>query len=228
MNTNPNTEMIIRICRQNGIALMGVADIKDERNHFGQLTANTIEHLTAAIVLAVHVSATVLNTLIDGPNLIYFHHYRQLNFQLDRAALALAQEIEETGYRALPIAASQVVDWARQEGHVSHKELARLAGMGWRGRNNLLVTPKYGAQVRLVSILTNLPLFADKPLEESCGSCHACLAVCPAKAIKEKAAEFDHTACYNKLREFSKSRGIGQNICGLCVRACPGDRRSAS
>jgi epoxyqueuosine reductase QueG len=46
------------------------------------------------------------------------------------------------------------------------------------------------------------------------------MAVCPAEAIKEEAAAFDYLACYQKLKEFSKQKGIGQQICGLCVKAC--------
>jgi epoxyqueuosine reductase QueG len=196
--------------------------VKEERKSFYQLPDALLEKLPLAIVIGKRVSSTVLDTLKDGPNLIYYHHYRQLNFLLDRAAQSVAYEIERWGYYALPIAASQVVDWKRQVAHVSHKRLACLAGLGWRGRNNLLVTGQWGARVRLASVLTNFPLQPGEPAKRDCGSCTRCLSICPAEAIKEDPANFDHLACYRQLQEFSKARGIGQHICGLCVKACYG------
>jgi epoxyqueuosine reductase QueG len=207
------------IRRENLLDLLGVAD-----TGWGslELTSAISEKFSKAIVVGVRVSPSVLGTLVDGPNLLYYHHYRQLNYQLDRAALRIAQEIERMGYGALPVAASQVVDWATMRGHVSHKDMARMAGLGWRGRNNLLVTGLWGAQVRLATVLTDLPLEPGSAQSSDCGGCQRCLPACPAGAIKLEPHGFDHDACYRQLKEFSKSRRIGQYICGLCVKACGG------
>lgn len=226
--TDAYLSLILEAAQGQGIDLVGVADIAEERRRFHQLPTEVVERLPRAVSLAVRVSQGVLATLVDGPNHLYYHHYRQLNFLLDRAALAVARAIEAAGFTALAVAASQVIDWEKQLGHVSHKDIARLAGLGWRGRNNLLVTPQYGAQVRLVSILTDLPLVPDRPVPQDCGTCRRCLFVCPAGAIKEEVAAFDHLACFAKLKEFSKVRGIGQHICGLCVRACSGPKQGQS
>ena len=207
---------------QHGVDLVGVAPLGEEAGPFHLLPEEVIRRFTSAVCLAARVFPTVLETVTQGPSLIYYHHYRQLNYLLDRAALAVARWIEARGFRALPVAASQVVDWERQLGHVSHKRLAYLAGLGWRGRNNLLVTPKYGAQVRLVSILTDLPLNPGRPLQRDCSSCRRCLEACPAGAIRDNPGDFDLSACLAKLKEFTRTRGIGQYVCGVCVRACPG------
>jgi len=217
-----NRNLLEELRRETSLDLLGAADIRQERSTFQGFPTGFLEAFPTAIVIAVHVSAAVLNTLEDGPNLIYYHHYRQLNFQLDRAAGRIAQEIERKGYSTLPIPASQITDWEKMAGHVSHKELARLAGLGWRGRNNLLVVPKWGAQVRLASILTDFPLQPAHPMQTDCGSCQRCLAICPASAIKMQATAFNHSACYHQLREFSRTRHIGQYVCGLCVKVCPG------
>jgi len=97
-----------------------------------------------------------------------------------------------------------------------------MAGLGWIGRNNLLVNAKIGARFRLVTILTDIPVEVDESLEADCGVCKKCLSVCPAQAIKEKREDFDHHACFEKLKEFHKLPNIGQYICGICVRACTG------
>jgi len=214
--------LLWEIASQNKIELLGIADIREERKNFVALPERLLLKLPLAIVIGKRVSPTILSTLENGPNLIYYHHYRQLNLWLDQVAEKIAFRIEKEGYYALPIAASQIVNWEKQRGHVSHKKLAELAGLGFRGRNNLFITERWGAQVRLVSILTDFPLKSANPLEKDCGLCKRCLDICPAKAIKEEITNFDYISCYNKLREFSKSWGIGQNICGLCVKACSG------
>jgi len=171
-------------------------------------------------------AAFLLSSYIqDRPTRLYFHHYRQLNFFLDRAAFLLSSYIQESGFQALPIPASQIIDWDRQKAHLSHKKVGYLAGLGFIGRSNLLVNPELGARFRLVTVLTDMPLEADKPLEGDCGTCMKCLEPCPAQAIAEKKEEFDHRACFEKLKEFKKSGIVGQHICGVCVKACPGFKR---
>jgi epoxyqueuosine reductase QueG len=124
----------------------------------------------------------------------------------------------------MPIPASQIVDWKTQRGHLSHKHVARAAGLGWIGRNNLLVNEKYGSRIRLVTILTNLPLISDTPSLKDCGTCRRCLSVCPAGAIAEQQEDFDHLRCYEQLKAFTKTLHFSHHICGVCVKACRGRR----
>jgi epoxyqueuosine reductase QueG len=217
-----NRALLEGLRRENGLDLLGVADLRGETGVLAGLPGGARASLPLAIVIALRVSRGVLDTLEDGPNLLYFHHYRQLNAYLDRAATTIAAQIERHGGSALPIAASQIVDWERMAGQVSHRALGRLAGLGWHGRNNLLVTPGLGAQVRLATVLTDFPLAADHPIEGGCGPCRRCAAACPAGAIGDSAAGFDLSACYRKLDEFRRSRRVPQHICGMCVAACPG------
>jgi epoxyqueuosine reductase len=217
-----NRNLLEQLRRECSLDLLGVADMRGEGEMLAGFPESVRDSSPVAVVVGLRVSRAVLSTLEDGPNLLYFHHYRQINAQLDRAATTISAEIERQGCSALPIPASQVVDWKKMAGQVSHKAVARLAGRGWRGRNNLLVTPQLGAQVRLATILTDFPLAPDHLLEADCGSCRRCVAVCPAKAIGETPAAFDLPACYDKLNEFRKTRHVQQHICGVCVKACPG------
>jgi epoxyqueuosine reductase len=209
--------------REGGMALFGVADVTSIQEDFRIEPQEGVAELSRGISMAVRLSDAVLESLVDRPNLLYKHHYREANELLDAVAFRVASLIQEWGHRALAIAASQTVDWRSQEGHLSHKRVAALAGLGWLGRNNLLVTPRYGARVRLVTVLTDLPLKVDRPIEgESCGECRACIPACPAEAIHERQEEFDHHACYEKLRYFAKKENVGYCICGLCQKACKG------
>ena len=204
-----------------GFDLFGVADVTRLRADFA-LSPETAKKFNRAVSLGKRLSDAVVDDIPDHPTPLYFHHYRQINFFLDRGALLLAGLIQNMGYAALPIAASQIVDWENQKAHLSHKHVAAKAGLGWIGRNNLLVNADLGARFRLVTVLTDLPLEADKAVRDACGACRGCLAACPAGAIKETPAEFDHRACYEKLREFQRLRLASQFICGVCVKACRG------
>lgn len=207
---------------ERGISLFGVADIRPFKEDFLHLSKQSIDSFDSGISLAVRLSDAVLEEIEDRPTQLYFHHYRQANFFLDRVAFSLVHFIQGMGCGALPIPASQIVDWEHQKGHLSHKKVAQEAGLGWTGRNNLLVNPTYGARIRLVTVLTDLPLKHDHPIEGGCLKCEECLAVCPAGAIKERQEDFEHLECFEQLRLFRKRDHIGQYICGVCVKACKG------
>jgi epoxyqueuosine reductase len=216
-----NCETLKKLALDQGLSLFGVADITGIREEFS-FKSSISARFDRAISLGKRLLNSVLLEIEDRPTPLYFHHYRQLNFFLDRAAFLVSFFIQDRGFLALPIPASQIIDWERQKAHLSHKEIGRLAGLGWMGRNNLLVNPEFGSRFRLVTVLTDMPLEADKPLTDDCGECLACLDPCPADAIRELREDYDHQACFEKLKEFRKAGIVGQHICGVCVRACAG------
>jgi epoxyqueuosine reductase len=202
-----------------GVDLFGVADIKGIKNDF-LLSEDTLAKIKSAVSLGLNLSCGILEDLKEEPTRLYFHHYRVVNASLDQIALQVSRYIQKKGYLAIPIPASLIVDWQNQKAHLSHKKIGYLAGLGWIGRNNLLVNKKLGSQFRLATILTDMPLKVDRPLKKSCGECRVCVKICPSAAIKDNAAEFNHQACFEKLKEFQKKRLVDQYICGLCVKAC--------
>ncbi len=204
-----------------GVSLFGVADISQVRGEFA-LPEKLRNRFGQAISMGKRLSGDVLDDIQDSPTHLYLHHYRQINLFLDRAALLVSSRIQDLGFHALPIPASQLIDWQKHRGHLSHKKIGRLAGLGWIGRNNLLVNPDIGARFRLVTVLTDMPLEPSKPMAADCGLCRKCLSVCPAGAIKERSEDFDHLGCYEKLEEFRRRGLVGQHVCGICVKACSG------
>lgn len=178
------------------------------------------EKLARVVVIGYPLSKSVLKTIKDRPTLIYKHHYKTINWILDQTAYHCAKYIEDMDKKAIPIPASQLVNWETHKGHISHRALAQEAGLGYIGRSGLLIHPEFGAQVRYVSILTDLDFEPDKKINDDCGTCQKCIAACPAQAITAKGV--DIKSCYEKLCEFSRIRGIGQHICGVCVKVCDG------
>lgn len=212
---DPIKNKIISFLKSYNVKIIGFAKVPDD------IRMIEIEKgLPNAIVIGYHLSKTVLETIKDRPSLIYKHHYKTQNWILDQTAYHLVHFIEDMGNQALAIPASQTIDHEQRTGHLSHKILAEAAGLGYIGRSGLLIHPLYGAQVRYVSVLTDLIFAPDSKFEGSCQSCKKCINACPAEAIDEKGVDLDR--CISKLREFSRIRGIGQFICGVCVRVCDG------
>jgi len=224
--TNPreNTEKVSALCRHWGSSLFGVADLRSFKKEEILLPSSIIDPFPYAISVGFRLSDAVLEEVQNQPTPLYFHHYQRANILLDTIGLIVTTAIQDLGYQALPIAASQIVDWKTQRAHLSHKHVARAAGLGWIGRNNLLVNEQFGSRIRLVTILTEIPLIVSPASMRDCGSCLDCLSVCPAGAIKERQEDFDHLRCYEQLRTFVKTLHFSHNICGVCVKACRGNQ----
>ena len=214
-----NYEVLKNFAYERGVRVFGVAPFSKIKFEIkGEIQGN----FTACISIGVPLSKAVLDTIFDRPTLVYKHHYKTVNWILDQIAYHMSEFIQETGYNALPIAASQTVDWQNQYGHISHKLVGYYAGCGFIGRSGLLINPQYGPRVRYATILTDLPLKFDEPIIGDCGDCMECVRACPANAISKSG--YDKMKCLAKLKEFAKIPGIGVYICGVCIKVCPRGR----
>ncbi|MCE1248968.1 MAG: hypothetical protein LWY06_20210 [Firmicutes bacterium] len=203
-----------------GASLFGVADISDKKEHiYIDYPPGILDNLNYAVSLGFHLSGKVLETVVDRPNKIYYRHYKMANIYLDQLAIRVGEYIQRNGYDYMPIPTSQVLDWNGLAAHASHRAIAYHAGLGWRGRSSLLVNPEYGARVRYVSLLTDMPLKTDKPADRDCGHCRACVDMCPAGAIHDD--HYDVDACHEMLKHFGKTLHVSL-ICGVCVKVCRG------
>jgi epoxyqueuosine reductase QueG len=202
-----------------GADLFGACNIKSIEKYLHDSIREDAGLMKYAVSIGLRLSSAVVEGIKNEPTLIYKHHYSAVNRCLDQIALKISGQIQKLGCRAMPIPASQIVDWDLQLGHLSHRVAAYESGLGWIGRSTLLVNPDFGSRVRYVTILTDMPFKTDKPIELNCADCRACIELCPAQAITETG--YDKEKCLAKLKEFAKNQGIGQFICGVCVKACP-------
>ena len=132
--------------------------------------------------------------------------------------------------RAGPVRSRIFVDSAP----VMEKAWARRCGVGWIGRNSLVVTPQAGSLVVLGGFVTTLELEPDVPAADACGDCDACVRACPTGAIRSDRT-LDAALCLSYLTtqlgraddEDLARRIAGRSIfgCDLCQEACPHNRR---
>lgn len=184
--------------------------------------------LTFAVSFAVKLSEAVFKTIIDAPSFAYFQHYRSANALLDKIAFCLSGKLEEHGFLALPVAASQSLGKNNPyNGLVSHKTCAVLSGLGFVGKSGLFLSEKYGSKVRLATVLTDMPLSNEHPIiENGCGNCEICKKACPAGAIFGELPKtngernFDAEKCSKYMKERFQDIGRG-SVCGICIRVCP-------
>ena len=100
-----------------GAALFGVAHVKSIKKEF-HFSAETLKGLDYAISIGLRLSDTILEGIKEEPTKVYYHHYRTVNTVLDGIALRVSNFIQSRGYKALPVPASQIIDWERQRGHL--------------------------------------------------------------------------------------------------------------
>ena len=184
--------------------------------------------LRYAVSLGVKLSDAVLQTIESAPSFVYFQHYRTANALLDHIAFRISRFLEEQGYLALPVAASQSLGKDNPyRGVLPHKTAAVLSGLGFVGKSGLFLSTEYGSKVRLATILTNAPLQNELPvIENGCGDCQICQKACPAGAIygekptTDGERNFDAEKCSKYMKEHFQDIGRG-SVCGVCIKVCP-------
>jgi len=117
----------------------------------------------------------------------------------------------------------------------NHKMAATSCGIGWVGKNGLLISPDFGPRLSLVTVLTDAPLEPDAPMEHSlCGDCVLCVQYCPSKAITglewSRSSPFVELVRLSVCRSHKKTKRLteGKPNCGLCINICPYGRKDES
>lgn len=219
------------LARGLGVDLFGVADLTAARDFVRAQGGEPIGRFSRAVSMGMRLLDAVVDELFrhEEPSVIYTYQglYNSVNASLDRAALLIAKRIQDAGFRAYPIPASQTVNPRKLEGALSHKLAANLAGLGWIGKSCLLVTPDHGPRVRLATVLTDAPMVPGAPLPNGCGDCRECVDACPVRAFT--GAPFDPSEPRDvRFRAYlcsdyseRRARRLGEGLCGLCVYICP-------
>jgi epoxyqueuosine reductase len=172
-------------------------------------------------------AADSLSVLADGSKAFVARYalgrdyHKVMRGRLRRLARKIADEVGDYGYRVFT-----------DSGPVMEVELARKAGLGWRGKHTVLIAREAGSLFFLGDIYTDLPLPVDAPVQEHCGSCSKCIDICPTRAIVAS-YQLDAKRCISyltielkgsipvELRPLIGNRVFG---CDDCQLVCPWNR----
>ena len=187
------------------------------------------------IAVAVPLHRNIVRDLLDAPTKEYYDMYYTLNQRLNEIVLLGEEFLKERGFTAYAQTTDRVEISSDRRTKLPHKTVATRAGLGWIGKNGLLVTEEFGPAIRISSLLTNAPLECDSPVNASlCGECSLCIDNCPARALygtlwevgKPRESIVNVEKCYNKQMEIMyKATGIETDLCGKCFAICRYTRR---
>lgn len=146
---------------------------------------------------------------------IYSREYHKLNRLLDAISKDIANRF---GGIQIPATVERIVvrnvkDYFGMT--VSHRVIAENAGIGWQGKNELVVNEKFSCALRFASVITSLPLAHGEKVKTSCGRCNACLEACSFLKSKEKLEDYRENC-----RKYIAQLGLDAEVCGKCIKAC--------
>jgi epoxyqueuosine reductase len=234
----PRLESWLAAQRHGSMAYMSRHGLRRARP--AELVPGTVRVISARMdywpereVAAVHGSDAVASTsqafaTLDDPSRGYVSRYalgrdyhKVVRSRLARLAGRVAKAAGSQGYRAFTDSAP-----------VLEKALARDAGLGWIGKHTNLLDRHAGSWFFLGEIFTDLPLPVDAPVTSHCGSCTACIDICPTRAIVAP-YELDARRCISYLtielhgpipEEFRTAIGNRIYGCDDCQLVCPWNR----
>ena len=195
-----------------GADILGFADV-------GDFLKPEIAHLTKAVSIGVCKNLNEDTVLLLG--------------KLKRKAVLMLKK-EGYKYLSIPADSDRIKNTfiAKLYPLFPHKMAATCAGLGWIGRNGLLISPEYGPRLSLATVLTDAPLGTNKPFTKSlCGDCRLCVEYCPSEAISGKKwsrnRPYIELVRWQECRDHKKGRRAvnGKPNCGLCINICPYGRK---
>ncbi|MCL6447880.1 MAG: 4Fe-4S dicluster domain-containing protein [Armatimonadetes bacterium] len=209
-----------------GATLVGIGDVSHG-------LAVELRHLPVAISLAVRHPSPGRNLIYAMQGPLYSSRYEQVDLMLEQIQKKVVNLLRSQGFKSLAIPP----DTHRRDNRFiarlyplfSHKMAATCAGLGWIGKNGLLVNEIYGPRLSWATVLTNAPLeVCTSPYVASrCGNCRRCVDACPAGAISDRewsrdegpVSHIDVEACRAQLEK--NRQLVGEDLCGLCILVCP-------
>ncbi len=163
-----------------------------------------------------------------APKISKYAHGKDYHFVLKRKLKTLLQLIREN---IGEVSGRCFVDSAP----VLERDWARRSGIGWVGKNTLLIHPKRGSYFFLAELIIDLELEPDGPIKDYCGTCRRCIDACPTDAIADNGYWVDGSKCISYLtielkeaipEEFKGKMDNWIFGCDICQEVCPWNRFS--
>ena len=191
----PLNEEIINELKKQGAHFITFVDISELPKTFNHQFEN-------AILIGIILSKEFLQKVSDNPEYvpelirsqqIHTDEFHLKEIKTDELADFTACYLSNKGYSAFSqsednLYLSGFYDTKTQTTRLPHKTIALMAGLGWIGKHNLLISPEFGSAVSMCTVLTDAPLQTTNKqvLESKCGNCTLCLQACATSALHGK------------------------------------------
>ncbi len=148
---------------------------------------------------------------------VYAKWYEVLNNSLNQASGTLADAFDGIPLPATTTGLASKVKSVKEyfPTVVSHVVHAEHSGIGWRGRNCLIVNPVYSCMIRLAGMISTQPLVPTAKTSLDCGECTSCLEVCKFLEHKDRLDDY-RDQCLNYMNWLE----LDDEVCGKCIKAC--------
>ena len=148
---------------------------------------------------------------------IYAKWYETLNESLNKTSKKLAEALDGIPIPATSEGRASKVKTVKEyyPTVVSHRVHSEHSGIGWRGKNGLLVNPVYSCMIRLAGVITSQPVYTSSRLDESCGACESCLKVCTFLRHIDRLDDY-REQCLSYMNWLD----LDDEVCGKCIKAC--------
>lgn len=238
------TEQVKQLAHDVGFAAVGIThpDKLENLPHgwIGQVRLlqrpdEELPSVRSIIIMAFHLWDQIFNLNVIAPRSVHlgegssvdpFHGYFLTYEIMKNKAWRIIDFLQQNGFEA------------KYSVGIPLKPIAVQCGLGWQGKNTLLITPQHGPRVNLIAVLTNAELKADKPfLDDLCGDCTKCVEACPAQALSAYKCQINHCIVYSL--ECPDSPEVPQDVrhleerltprpsshsyleCSICMDVCP-------
>lgn len=219
-----------------GADIVGIGDLTGKAER--KVLSDEFKHFTRAISIAIHFHTSDNSgpgqPVIDDHERMgkYIEKNEDVTKKLNDILDKTSKHIKKEGYKCLALPPVRNTDDRRFVSVLfnlfPHRMAATSSGLGWIGKNGMLINGQYGPNLVWATILTDADLVPSAPmLESQCADCRLCQAACPVEAIRGinwtraggNRELIDIKTCEAFMR--GNADKYGRPVCGICFMACP-------
>lgn len=220
------TEELKTFAQELGVSEIGIAPVERySQAPTGHQPKDFLPGAKSVMTFSYELNHGPINRLPDSRKQ-YMNEFDAVNQILLNISHRISRFLEKKGYESIAFGPEAAIgDYSRLKGDLSHKHSAVLCGLGSFGINNLLLSSKHMARVRLATLISVAPMEYDQPLMVNyCKKCLKCVNSCPSRALENWENNYDPSMGWvidkERCAHYIFVVNAGKR-CGMCIKACP-------